>query len=199
MAAKHKGSGEFNAPARLLAVTQAKEFGPYVDPELGEVPVDFLADLDITGGNSGSATINAKGELVGLAFDGNYEAMASDWMFLPEMQRSIHLDIRYALWMMDAVDGVDWLLEEMNVPAQINGQQPAPQALVGKPMAAAPAAAPGSEAAATQAAAPEAGPAPAAAVRCSLAPNRASVPAWPTTAMRRHRPGRPAATTAPRS
>jgi S1-C subfamily serine protease len=90
--------------------------GPYADARLGDVPVDFLADLHITGGNSGSATLNAKGELVGLAFDGNYEAMASDWLFQPSIARSIHVDLRYVLWILDAVDGADALLEELGVP-----------------------------------------------------------------------------------
>ena len=119
MVAKHTGSEPFAAPQRLLDAVKAQKFGPYVDPALGEVPVDFLADLDITGGNSGSATLNARGELVGVVFDGNYEAMASDWIFLPEITRSIHVDIRYALWIMDAVDGADHLLREMGVTPAI--------------------------------------------------------------------------------
>ncbi|MFS8068246.1 MAG: S46 family peptidase, partial [Byssovorax sp.] len=77
MVKKHTGVEPFNAPAAVLDAIKARKFGPYVDPDLGEVPVDFLSDLDITGGNSGSATLNSRGELVGLAFDGNYESMAS--------------------------------------------------------------------------------------------------------------------------
>jgi hypothetical protein len=126
--AKNTNAFPFETPARLVAAAKSGSFGAYADPELGEVPVDFLSDLDITGGNSGSATLNGKGELVGLAFDGNYEAMASDYMFLPEIQRTIHLDIRYALWLMDAVDGADHLLEEMQLPSTVNGPLPAPQA-----------------------------------------------------------------------
>ena len=87
--------------------------------EFGDVPVDFLADLDITGGNSGSATLNARGELVGLAFDGNYEAMASDWIFMPDITRSIHVDVRYVLWMLDAVYQADHLMQEMGVPPAV--------------------------------------------------------------------------------
>lgn len=112
---KTTGKEPFDTPERLLAAVKAKKFGPYVDPALGEVPVDFLADLAITGGNSGSPTLNARGELVGLAFDGNYEAMASDWLFMPDISRSIHVDLRYVLWVMDAVDGAAWLLEEMGI------------------------------------------------------------------------------------
>jgi len=115
MQAKHSGEDPFDLPERALTAIDAGEFGPYVDPELGELPVDFLADLDITGGNSGSPTLNARGELIGLVFDGNYEAMASDWVFMPEITRSIHVDIRAVLWFMDAVDGADHLLTEMGV------------------------------------------------------------------------------------
>ena len=114
--AKATGQEPFDAPARLLEAAKARNVGPYADARLGDVPVDFLADLHITGGNSGSATLNAKGELVGLVFDGNYEAMASDWLFQPTITRSIHVDLRYVLWVLDAVDGADALLEELGVP-----------------------------------------------------------------------------------
>ncbi len=115
MVAKHQGKGDFNAPESILEAARAKKFGDYADARIRDLPVDFLADLDITGGNSGSATINARGELVGLAFDGNYEAIASDWVFIPALTRSIHVDFRYAMWVMDAVDGADHLLQEMGV------------------------------------------------------------------------------------
>ncbi len=116
---KATGKDPFDAPEKLLKMIKEKKFGPYRNPALGSVPVDFLADLDITGGNSGSPTLNARGELVGLAFDGNYEAMASDWLFMPDITRSIHVDIRYALWVMDAVSGADSLLREMGVTPAI--------------------------------------------------------------------------------
>jgi hypothetical protein len=116
---KHTGKEPFDAPPRLLELAKQKRTEPYRDAKLGELPVDFLADLDITGGNSGSPTLNARGELVGLAFDGNYEAMASDYVFMPEITRSIHVDLRYALWVLDAVDRMDWLLEEMGVPPKL--------------------------------------------------------------------------------
>ncbi len=119
MVAKATGTEPFAAPQAILDAAKARKFGPYADPTLGEVPVNFLADLDITGGNSGSATLNARGELVGVVFDGNYESMASDWIFLPEITRSIHCDIRYILWVMDAVDGADHLLQEMGVTPTI--------------------------------------------------------------------------------
>ena len=119
MLAKHTGEDPFDLPAGVRTGIEGKNFGPYVDPELGELPIDFLADLDITGGNSGSPTLNARGELIGLVFDGNYEAMASDWVFMPEITRSIHVDIRSVLWVMDAVDGADHLLTEMGVTPSI--------------------------------------------------------------------------------
>ncbi|MBS2020490.1 MAG: S46 family peptidase [Deltaproteobacteria bacterium] len=117
--AKNKGKEPFDVPERLLAAQRAKKVGPYVDDRLGEIPVDFLADLHITGGNSGSATLNAKGELVGLVFDGNYEAMASDWLFVPAVTRSIHVDVRYVLWLLDAVDEGDHLIREMGLDPKL--------------------------------------------------------------------------------
>lgn len=120
MVAKHTGQPPFVAPPAILAAAQRGEFGSYADAELKTLPVNFLADLDITGGNSGSATLNAKGELIGLVFDGNYEAMASDWVFMPSITRSIHVDMRYVLWVMDAVDHADHLLLEMGITPQIS-------------------------------------------------------------------------------
>jgi hypothetical protein len=120
VAAKATGTAPFDAPEKLVALARAKQGGPYVDKKLGTVPVDFLADLDITGGNSGSPTLDARGKLVGLAFDGNYEAMSSDWVFMPPISRSIHVDIRYVMWVMDAVDGADHLLTEMGVKPAMN-------------------------------------------------------------------------------
>jgi V8-like Glu-specific endopeptidase len=117
---KHTGKEPFDAPARVLEAVKAKRFGSYVDEKLGEVPVDFLSDLDITGGNSGSPTLNARGELVGLAFDGNYEAMASDWLFIPELTRTIHVDVRYILWILDAVEGADHIVKELGVTPSVN-------------------------------------------------------------------------------
>jgi hypothetical protein len=117
--AKNQGKEPFDVPAPVVEAYQAKRFGPYVDERLGEVPVDFLADLHITGGNSGSATLNAKGELTGLVFDGNYEAMASDWLFMPAITRSIHVDARYISWLLDGPFGGDHILREMGVPPRL--------------------------------------------------------------------------------
>jgi hypothetical protein len=120
VAAKATGKAPFDAPPKLVELAKKNEGGPYVDERMGTVPVDFLADLDITGGNSGSPTLDSDGNLVGLAFDGNYEAMSSDWVFMPHMSRSIHVDLRYVMWVMDAVDGADHLLTEMGVKPSMN-------------------------------------------------------------------------------
>jgi V8-like Glu-specific endopeptidase len=113
---KDKGKDPFDSPKKVLEALKAKRYGPYAQAALnGELPVDFLSDLDITGGNSGSATLNDKGELVGLAFDGTTEGVASDVVFNGESTRTIHVDARYMLWMMDAIDGADRILEELGV------------------------------------------------------------------------------------
>ncbi|MBX7080329.1 MAG: S46 family peptidase [Nannocystaceae bacterium] len=121
MVAKHTGQSPFGLPATALAAARADK-APYVASGLADVPLDFLADLDITGGNSGSATLNAKGELVGLAFDGNYESIASNWMFIPGITRSIHVDVRFIEWVLDAVDEGDHLLREMGVTPKLTAQ-----------------------------------------------------------------------------
>ncbi|HSD72265.1 MAG TPA: S46 family peptidase [Thermoanaerobaculia bacterium] len=118
---KETGTDPFDAPGVLLAASRGKKLGPYVDPELGDVPVDFLTTGDITNGSSGSATLNGKGELTGLAFDGNYEAMGSDYLVNPDVQRAIHVDTRYILWVMDAVDGAHNLIREMGLPVHFGG------------------------------------------------------------------------------
>jgi len=112
---KDTGSGEFESPKPLLEAIRQQKFGPYADKHLREVPVNFLSTVDTTGGNSGSPTLNAKGELCGLLFDGNYEALGSDFLVDPAVTRSIHVDALYMLWVMDAVDGADNLLKEMGI------------------------------------------------------------------------------------
>ena len=82
------------------------------------MPVNFLSDVDTTGGNSGSPTLNAKGELNGLLFDGTYESLGSDFVVDPNITRSIHVDAVYMLWVMDAVDGAHNLLQEMGLPVR---------------------------------------------------------------------------------
>jgi len=82
---------------------------------LNDVSVCFLCLGDITGGNSGSAVMNARGELIGLAFDGNYEAMTSDWLYDPEIQRTIAVDIHYVMFITEKFAGADYLLKEMRL------------------------------------------------------------------------------------
>jgi hypothetical protein len=113
--AKATGEGEFNAPTTQLAAIKAKDFGKYVDPKLKTVPVNYLATLDITGGNSGSAALNSKGEFIGLAFDGTLDSIISDWDFNKANTRDIQVDVRYILWNMKHVDHADNLLKEMSV------------------------------------------------------------------------------------
>jgi hypothetical protein len=112
VAAKATGTGEFNAPQSQLDAIKAGNYGKYAVPALKSVPVNFLATLDITGGNSGSAALNAKGELVGLAFDGTLDSIISDWDFNDKMTRSIQLDTRYMLWQMQN-DKAQNLMKEM--------------------------------------------------------------------------------------
>lgn len=115
LAAKHTGKGEFNAPEAAIAAIKAKDYGPYASLELGTLPVDFMSNVDITNGNSGSSTLNAKGEFVGLAFDGTLEGVISDWAYVAERNRTIHVDSRFMLWTMDKIDGAQGLLKEMGV------------------------------------------------------------------------------------
>lgn len=115
--AKHTGKGEFNAPAKAIAAIRAKDYGPYTAPALGTLPVDFMSTVDITNGNSGSATLNARGEFVGLAFDGTLDGVISDWAYAADRNRTIHVDSRFMLWTMDKVDGAQRLLREMRVQA----------------------------------------------------------------------------------
>ena len=112
---KDTGEEPFNAPKHQLEHIRSKDYGAYYSPEVGSVPVNFLSDLDSTGGNSGSATLNARAELVGLLFDGTFESVNSDWDFDPKTTRTIHVDTRYMLWVMDKVDGADSLIEEMDI------------------------------------------------------------------------------------
>lgn len=116
---KETGEGEFDSPDRLLELVRNETFGTYTDPDLKTIPVDFLSTADITNGNSGSAVLNGRGQLIGLAFDGNYEAMGADYLFDEELQRTISVDSRYILWVMDAVDQADHLLLEMGIQPQL--------------------------------------------------------------------------------
>ncbi|WP_163394132.1 S46 family peptidase [Flavobacterium limi] len=115
MVKKYKaGDQEFDLPARLLELNKAKDFGQYAD-KAGYMPVNFLTDNDITGGNSGSPVLNGKGELIGIAFDGNIEAMAGDVIFDSKLQRTINVDIRYVLWIIDKYAGAKNIIDELTI------------------------------------------------------------------------------------
>ena len=105
---------EFTVPERLKELYRAKDYGRYADKS-GELPVGFLVNCDITGGNSGSPVMNAKGQLIGLAFDGNWEAMSGDVAFEPELQRTIAVDIRYVLFIIEKYGNAKWLIDELTI------------------------------------------------------------------------------------
>jgi hypothetical protein len=105
---------EFEVNARMKEVALKKDFGQYADKN-GKLPVNFLSNNDITGGNSGSPVINGKGQLIGTAFDGNWEAMSGDIYFEPNVQRTISCDIRYVLWIIDKCYGATNLISEMEL------------------------------------------------------------------------------------
>ena len=105
---------EFTVPDKLKELYNAADYGQYANKK-GELVTCFLANLDITGGNSGSPVLNKKGELIGLAFDGNWEAMSGDVAFEPELQRMIAVDARYVLFIIDKFAGQQWLIDEMDI------------------------------------------------------------------------------------
>lgn len=115
VADKYKpGDFEFDLPKKLIDLNSKKDYGRYGSVK-GYMPVCFLTTNDITGGNSGSPVMNANGELIGLAFDGNWESMSGDIAYEPELQRTIVVDIRCVLWVMDVYAGAKHLVDEMTI------------------------------------------------------------------------------------
>jgi hypothetical protein len=110
---KNTGIEPFDAPVKLVEMYKKHDFGNWMDPVLKDVPVAFLNMCDITGGNSGSPVMNAKGELIGVVFDGNYEAMISDWQYDADLQRAISCDIRYVLYITQKFGDAGFLVDEM--------------------------------------------------------------------------------------
>ncbi len=108
------GDDEFDMPKKLIDLYENKDFGQYADAD-GYLPVNFLTDNDITGGNSGSPVLNGKGELIGIAFDGNIEAMAGDVIFDDQLQRTINVDIRYVLFLIDKYAGASHIIDELTL------------------------------------------------------------------------------------
>lgn len=115
---KETGKDPFNSPPALLEKVKAADWGRWASPSLGTLPVNFLSSTDITNGNSGSAVLNARGEFVGLAFDGTIEGMLSDWAVDEATNLSIAVDSRYMFWVMDRIDGAQHLLTEMGLTAE---------------------------------------------------------------------------------
>ncbi|QCX53059.1 S46 family peptidase [Elizabethkingia sp. JS20170427COW] len=109
-----KGDEEFDLPQRILELYQAKDYGQYADKD-GSLHVNFLSNNDITGGNSGSPIIDGDGNLIGLAFDGNSEALSGDIVFEPKLQRTINVDARYVLWVIDKVANAQNLIDELTI------------------------------------------------------------------------------------
>jgi hypothetical protein len=109
-----KGDIEFDSPQKLLDLHAARDYGRYANDK-GELVTCFLANLDITGGNSGSPVINGRGELIGIAFDGNWEAMSGDIQFEPNLQRTISVDIRYVLFIIDKLAGAQNIIDELTI------------------------------------------------------------------------------------
>ncbi|MEO2266005.1 S46 family peptidase [Pseudoalteromonas sp. YIC-656] len=115
IAEKYTGVEPFDAPKAQMEKIAEKVYGSYKVKDLGSVPVNFLSTVDTTGGNSGSPTLNGKAELVGLLFDGVSESIIGDWDYDPSLNRSIHVDTRYMLWIMENVDNAQNLIEEMDI------------------------------------------------------------------------------------
>ena len=105
---------EFTVEPKLKELYAKKDYGRYADKD-GKLHVGFLANLDITGGNSGSPMLDGKGRLIGLAFDGNWEAMSGDVAFEPELQRCIGVDVRYVLWVVDKFAGCQHIMSELDI------------------------------------------------------------------------------------
>ncbi|MGH8083183.1 MAG: S46 family peptidase [Lysobacter sp.] len=115
---KHTGVKPFDAPQTLRDAIAKGDFGSTADPELKTQTVDFLTNLDTTGGNSGSPVLDANGKLIGLNFDSNWEAVSASWMFDPRYKRAIHVDMRYLRWLLAKVYPAPHLLKEMQLPAE---------------------------------------------------------------------------------
>ncbi|WP_287597838.1 S46 family peptidase [Thermomonas sp.] len=115
---KSTGVEPFDAPKPLLDAIAKGDFGSTADPELKTQTVDFMTNLDTTGGNSGSPVLDAEGKLIGLNFDSNWEAVSASWMFDPRYKRAIHVDMRYLRWLLAKVYPAPQLLKEMNLPAE---------------------------------------------------------------------------------
>ncbi|HEV7622049.1 MAG TPA: S46 family peptidase, partial [Flavisolibacter sp.] len=109
------GDYEFDLPASFLAAARSKDFGIYKDAKANDLVTCFITTNDITGGNSGSPVINGNGELLGLAFDGNYEALSHKMAFDKDLNRTICVDIRFILWSIDKLGGASNIIKELTL------------------------------------------------------------------------------------
>jgi len=110
---KDTGHFPFHVPEKMKELYKKRDFGPYVDKKLGDIPVCLLTTASVTGGNSGSPTLNAKGEQIGIVFDMTYESVTGDYYVIPELQRTISVDIRYVLFVTDKFSGATHILNEL--------------------------------------------------------------------------------------
>jgi hypothetical protein len=109
------GDYEFDLPSKAVEMLRAKDFGQYKDAKYNDLVTCFITSNDITGGNSGSPVINGNGELIGLAFDGNYEALSHKLAFDKDLNRTINVDIRYVLWCIDKLGGAQNIIKELTL------------------------------------------------------------------------------------
>ncbi len=112
---KDTGEVPFRVPEKIKSLYKAKEFGPYIDKNLNDIPACFLNTTSVTGGNSGSPTLNARGEQIGIIFDMTYESVTADYYEIPELQRTISVDIRYVLFVTEKFSGADHIIKELNL------------------------------------------------------------------------------------
>ena len=112
---KNTGERPFDLPEKLIQLYAEKDFGQWKDEKLNDIPIAFTHTIDETGGSSGSPVMNARGELIGVSFDGNYESMISDWQYDAALTRGIAVDIRYAMFILEKLANAEYLLNELNV------------------------------------------------------------------------------------
>jgi hypothetical protein len=112
---KDTGEYPFNVPEKIKTLHKEKDFGNYMVPELGDVPTCFLNTTNVTGGNSGSPTLDANGDIAGVVFDMTYESVIGDYYIIPELQRVISVDIRYVLFVTDKFSGASHLIKELDL------------------------------------------------------------------------------------
>jgi hypothetical protein len=110
---KETGEFPFSVPAKLKDLHRARDFGRYADENLGDIPACFLNSTSVTGGNSGSPTLNTRGEMIGIIFDMTYESVTADYYIIPELQRTISVDIRYVLFITEKFGGATHLIREL--------------------------------------------------------------------------------------